>query len=502
MRSHLNTGAHQRQTIDATTQSRHDRKIQRRIDDFMDTVNTLMPSRTGKLTCLRYLLDPKAKVLSDSKSAQGFNDKFAQFKQELDLALGQSKKESNRQEFVDGLMTALAKEGFRNDYNSYVAKSGELPMNELLSWIREKQMEINLPKMKERSHSQPVMPAPPSPTLTTQTTTQTTTTSTQPVLVPGPMVMQQPVQMTNPTGYPPLMSSYPPGTNFVPVGGYFPTVMPMQAMQVPAPAFPQQQPVMLMQYPPMGVPNGMMGNAYAQFPPMMMGQPVAAPMNTMPAQQPGIPQPYPQTIIQQPVTPQAYPQTMLQQPGIPQPYPQTIIQQPATPQAAVQAPVSSGPQSAPAQAAAPKSLPTQAAVPSSPRVPTEKATSAEKVNINAPLSQNGRDQLGAAFRLFTDAKFNRQGTITVVKYLVNGEIPAPAQNQGAQRFNDKFFQFTNSFDAIANRVDSDERMNWNFQVIRQVAFTQFNAAEIALLTTRFAINESRMEIVGWLNTLY
>lgn len=480
MRPNPASSTAQRQGFEGNQLSRHDKKIQQRVSDFMEIVNGLIPSRTGKLTCLKYLLDNNAKVLSNTKSAEEFNGKFDQFRNELEIAIGVSKKESNRQEFLSALKTALAKKGFEDKYDSYVTASNELSGNELLSWIREKQNEIAPPRVKNRSHSQPVLPAQSDTVITTQTTT---TTSTQPMFTTqAPMVMQYPAQMTSQTGFPPMMSAYPQGTTFVPVGGYFPTVMPMQAMPNPAPSVAQQQQVAPMPYPPTSMPTGMMGGSYVPFP-SMVTQPGFTPANNIPAQQSGIPQPYPQTMAQSPGIPQAYPQTILQ-PMVPV-YGSTMTAQ------------------IPLAQPAPAPLPAQVTGwPSPTATISPQSTSTEKVNVNAQLSRETQKYLDSAFMLFTEAKFNRKGTITVIKYLVNAETPRPAQSPDGQRFNDKFFRFTHSFQAIANNVSANEYGNWTFQVLRRIAYTQLDAAEMALLTTRFIIDEPRHDIVAWLNTLY
>ncbi len=511
MRPNAPLNSVQRPPVEGTGLSRHDRKIQQRVNDFMDNISDLIPSPTGKLTCLKYLLNPHAKVLSDSKSAEFFNDKFHHFVGELDDALSGSKKASNRQEFLEGLKTAMAKASLGNRYNEFVTASNQLSNDELIAWIGRVQKEIQPPKIKNRSPSQPVLPTQTNPVLTTQTTTQTTTTSTQPVLTAQPaMVMQQPVQMSAPM-FQPMMPAYPQGGNFVPAGNYFPA--PVPSMQVPMPAFPQQQQAFVPAFAPAYPANGMMYANPAQFPQTMMQAPVA-PMNPVPVQPFSMSPPQPQPAMQQPVVPQPYPQPMMQQAAIPQhysqPYQQPATQQPGIPQPIPptilqpMAPVAGNPMITQTAVTQPAPIPvkTEAAAQREQPGQVKQNPPTERVNINRQLSNESNIQLESVFNLYTEAQFNRRGTITVIKYLVNAEVPGPASNPDTQRFNDKFFRFTNAFDLIAGNVRRDEYVNWNFQVIRRIALTKFNAAEVAILTTRFAIDEPRNEIAAWLNTLY
>jgi hypothetical protein len=144
--------------FDTKALSSHEKKIQKRVVSFMKIVEGLAFSQTGKLTILKFLLDKTTVVLSDTKDANKFNDKFHHFTDELDLAVRKSKKEENQQEFLELLQDRLARDGLGKHYKEYVAMKGSgVSTAQLIEWISEKQNAVNPPKVKQRSHSQPAM---------------------------------------------------------------------------------------------------------------------------------------------------------------------------------------------------------------------------------------------------------------------------------------------------------------------------------------------------------
>jgi hypothetical protein len=84
--------------------SKHDKKIEQRANDFMNVFKNFDFSPAGHITCMIHLLAPRAVILGEGPAAQNFNRKFNHFSNELDLALGKSKKEENRNELKTALV--------------------------------------------------------------------------------------------------------------------------------------------------------------------------------------------------------------------------------------------------------------------------------------------------------------------------------------------------------------------------------------------------------------
>lgn len=232
--------------------SSHDKKIQKRADKFMELVSGLKFSATGKLSCLKFLLDKTAGVISDTKAAGKFNDKFHAFTEELDLAVRRSKREENQQEFLELVQDSLAREGLGAHYDEYAAlKRSGATARQLISWISDIQKEINPPKVRQRSQSQPTMfvsastPTQAIPTSTTRPLTPLP--SSAPVFVaPAPTVFPSPAQAAYPMPNGPVFFATPgyygppPGQQAYPATAQYPatpSAWPNPAMQ--AQAYPQ-----------------------------------------------------------------------------------------------------------------------------------------------------------------------------------------------------------------------------------------------------------------------
>lgn len=87
--------------FDTKALSSHGKKIQKRVVAFMKIVEGLAFSQTGKLTILKFLLDKTTVVLSETKAANKFNDKFHHFTEELDLAVRKSKEKKTSKNFLN-----------------------------------------------------------------------------------------------------------------------------------------------------------------------------------------------------------------------------------------------------------------------------------------------------------------------------------------------------------------------------------------------------------------
>ncbi|NCW86048.1 MAG: hypothetical protein EBV69_08120, partial [Oxalobacteraceae bacterium] len=106
---------------DTKAPSSHEKKIQKRVEKFMETVEALKFSQTGKLTILKFLVDKSAVVLSNTKAGEKFNDKFHHFTEEMDLAVRKSKKEENQKEFLELLQERIARDALGKYYKEYAA---------------------------------------------------------------------------------------------------------------------------------------------------------------------------------------------------------------------------------------------------------------------------------------------------------------------------------------------------------------------------------------------
>ncbi len=488
MRPNRSNSATNPPVIEKAYLSAHNKKIQKRVDDFMDTINTLIPSPTGKLTCLKYLLDNDADILSDSKAAQPFNEKFSQFINELQVALKQSKKESNRQEFLTSLENALAREGLGDRYDNYVSNKSLFSTQKLLEWIGEQQTQINLPKVRNRSRSQPVL------TVTTDSDTpskqtQTSTTSTQATVHKRTATATTPFEVTEKATNTKLrQEGIPQPIPQVVLQASVPHQTYQQMTPQPYGSYPatMQQPFVSNQPYPQSVQQPY-GN-YPRYPPSLQQPFVSNQPYTQQVQQPYVNYPsYPPTVQQPFVSNQPYTQQVPQPydnypsypPSVQQPYGSRLTNPQTLHQSAFAAPTQTVVQTATASQQAPQS-----------------------VDVHPPLTQTGHTQLNAASTLFNQANFNRQGTITVLKYLVNAEVPAPSNNPAAQRFNNKFFNFKDTFDGITRQVNRGEYANWNLQAILKFSEKHFNPTELQRLAVALRSGESPQSITDWLNTLY
>jgi hypothetical protein len=204
--------------------SRHDKKIEQRANDFMDIFKNFNFSPTGHIACLIHLLAPAALRLGEGPADQNFNRTFAQFSNELDLALGKSKKVENRNELKTALVRLIAERGLPQKYQmDYQSASNNLSTAEVINWLKEVRKEINPPKMTTRPRSQIITPV--------QTTTTTTTTA--PVIRTSHSYRSMPTPQQVPTGN--MMPGYPIQPLFYPTTNY-----------VPAPFFSQAPTAMLL----------------------------------------------------------------------------------------------------------------------------------------------------------------------------------------------------------------------------------------------------------------
>jgi hypothetical protein len=396
--------------FDTKALSSHEKKIQKRVVSFMKIVEGLAFSQTGKLTILKFLLDKTTVVLSETKAANKFNDKFHHFTDELDLAVRKSKKEENQQEFLELLQDRLARDGLGKHYKEYVAMKGSgVSTAQLIEWISEKQNAVNPPKVKQRSHSQPAMfisaqaPAQAAPITTAAPVANLP--SSAPVFIALPQVVQ-----------------------------------------------PAMQP----------------------FYPNMVQQPVAYPAVQYPFATPAPQQPFAYPATQHPGAYPATPPSM----GYQQAFPATAMaNQPQVPPAA-----NSQPQP---QGSSLIGLTTvQAAFAAVGTLDTEKQEARDKVLQN-----------------FDGAKFNRKGTITLLKYLVNSELPTYSEKPEVKRFNDKLGNFINSYEKIRVSLAEQRNTRWAFECVTLIAQKSLDPAELVTLMDKL-ISEDRESIAKWLNTLY
>jgi hypothetical protein len=196
--------------------SRHDKKIEQRANDFMDVFKNFNFSPAGHITCMIHLLAPKAVNLRAGDD--DFNRKFAQFSNELDLALGKSKKEENKNELKTAIIRLIAESGLperRQDAYDNVSSNGSTAA--VITWLKDVRKEVYRPKMTTRPRSQIITPV--------QTTTTTTTTA--PVIRTSQSYRSMPTPQQVPTGN--MMPGYPTQPFF------YPNPMPVNQMQQPAP---------------------------------------------------------------------------------------------------------------------------------------------------------------------------------------------------------------------------------------------------------------------------
>ena len=396
--------------FDTKALSTHEKKIQKRVVAFMKIVEGLEFSQTGKLTILKFLLDKTAVVLSESKAANKFNDKFHHFTEELDLAVRKSKRDENQTEFLELLQDRLARDELGKHYKKYAAmKSSGASTAELIEWISEKQKVVNPPKVKQRSNSQPVMfvsaPTPAQAVPTTTAAPAANLPSSAPIFTAPPQLIQ-----------------------------------------------PAMQPL---------YPN-------------MIQQPVAYPAGQYPFAPPAPQQPF------------AYPAT--QHPGA---YPVT--------------PPNMGYQQAfPANEMAhqPYALPAANAQPQ-PKVSSLTSTATAQVAFNADGTLDARQQQARdeVIQSFVSAKFNRKGTITILKFLVNNELPTYSEKPEVKRFNDKLGNFISAYENIRVRTAEQRHTRWAFECVIFIAEKHLAPAELSKLLDKL-ISEDRQSVANWLNTLY
>ncbi len=231
--------------------SKHDKKIEQRAKDFMDIFKNFDFSPAGHITCLIHLLDPSEVKLGKGPAAENFNRKFAQFSNELDLALGKSKKESNRNELKMALIAKIAARGLPFRYqNDYQKVSNNCSTDVVINWLKEIRKQINPPKTISRPHSQVV-----TSTYTTNNanSNQILPSAAAPVFRAFNYSPPAPVQYTapNPSSPAPMFSQAPattwnqgqsnPGnTNWPQQQWHYPNAVPQQQWQSQN-VMPQQQ---------------------------------------------------------------------------------------------------------------------------------------------------------------------------------------------------------------------------------------------------------------------
>ena len=236
--------------------SKHDKKIAQRANDFMGVFENFGFSKAGHIACLIHLLDPDAVKLGKGPSTQNFNDKFVLFCNELDLALGKSKKDENKNELKTALIRLIAESGLpqadQTDFQKVLHNSSKLVV---ITWLRELRKKIDPPKMISRPQSQIITPLQ---TTTTTTASPMVTTATAAVfrashsyqsmptpqqastvnMMPGHSIPMYVYQMQQPGPYPP--TNYESAPSFTPV----PMAMWNQDQVEPYPGttnWPQQQ---------------------------------------------------------------------------------------------------------------------------------------------------------------------------------------------------------------------------------------------------------------------
>lgn len=364
-------------TTETKAQYEHNKKIQKRVDDFMGTVKKLAFSPTGKLTILKFLLDNTAVVLSNTKAAEKFNDKFHHFTNELDLAVKESKKPKNQEQFLRLLRERIARDGLGSHYDEYATlRNSGATTEKLLAWISEKQKEINPPKVRQRSQSQPTML----------------------------------VSTSTPTQAPPMTASQ----------AFVPMVSNAPAFSMPAPPF---------------APS----SAQHAYPPM--GQ---YPASSAPCPSPAMP-------------PQAHPPAYAQ--SQPQPQPQPYGQ---------------------ASTVAPATQPA--------------------FSVGGKLNDAQMYARENVFKIFKRANFNAKGTITLLKYLVNGDRPRQGSSPEAKRFNNKLSEFIDSYEFIRVGMGEEKHTQWAYECLIEIAESKLpdHVEELADKVT----SQDRQSVVTWLNTLY
>jgi len=112
--------------------------------------------------------------------------------------------------------------------------------------------------------------------------------------------------------------------------------------------------------------------------------------------------------------------------------------------------------------------------------------------------QEARDKV---LQNFDGAKFNRKGTITLLKYLVNSELPTYSEKPEVKRFNDKLGNFINSYEKMRDSLAEQRNTRWAFECVTLIAQKSLDPAELVKLMDKL-ISEDRQSVADWLNTLY
>jgi len=115
-----------------------------------------------------------------------------------------------------------------------------------------------------------------------------------------------------------------------------------------------------------------------------------------------------------------------------------------------------------------------------------------------PRQEQARDEV---INSFENANFNRKGTITLLKFLVNNELPKYSEKPEAKRFNDKLNNFINSYEKIRDRTGEQRHTRWAFECACRIAGNHLNSPERVMLMDKF-LEENTESIANWLNTLY
>ena len=115
-----------------------------------------------------------------------------------------------------------------------------------------------------------------------------------------------------------------------------------------------------------------------------------------------------------------------------------------------------------------------------------------------PKQEQSRDEV---INSCVNANFNRNETITLLKFLVNNELPNYSEKPEAKRFNDKLNNFINFYEKIRVSTGEQRHTRWTFECACRIAVTRLNSPERVMLMDKF-LEENTESIANWLNTLY
>lgn len=115
-----------------------------------------------------------------------------------------------------------------------------------------------------------------------------------------------------------------------------------------------------------------------------------------------------------------------------------------------------------------------------------------------PRQEQARDEV---INSFVNANFNRKGTITLLKFLVNNELPNYSEKPEAKRFNDKLGNCIHSYEKILASTGEQRNTRWTFECVCRIAQKQLNSPEMVTLMDKF-LSEDPESIANWLNMLY